>query len=116
VGDDKVKLNGTLLGTTLSVAGLLDSIKLVHDADVALTDASHNGGMQLTIDADAQGGMGDISITGLQDDGYAHIHLVNASSYTVTVDQTQQGGVTLHFIHGSIDLIGLQAIPNNLFN
>jgi hypothetical protein len=116
LGGDRVKLNGTLLGTTLSVGGMFDKILLTHDGDLALTDASHNGAMLLTIDADSEGGMGDISITGLQDDNFAHIHLVNVSSYTVTVDQTQQGGLTLHFVHGSIDLIGLQALPNNLFN
>jgi hypothetical protein len=115
-GNDRVQLNGTLLGTTLTAAGSYDTVTLTQDSNLALTDASHNGGLLLTIDADSEGGMGDISVTGLGGDGYAHIHLVNASSYTITVDQTQAGGVTVHFVHGSIDLIGLQAIPNNLFN
>jgi len=115
-GSDVVVLNGTMLGTTLSAAGALDSITLKSDANAAITDASNNGGLHLTLDGDSTGGFGDISITGLPGDSTAHITLDNASAYTISVDNTPIGGVTLHFSHGSVDLIGLQVIPNNLIS
>jgi hypothetical protein len=113
-GYDKVQLNGTLLGTTLSAAGSFDSITLTADANAAITETAVNGGLSLVIDGDKAGGIGDISVSGLSQDDLAHITLVGLGAYTVTTDDTPVGGLTLHFAHGSIDLIGLQAISNHL--
>ena len=114
IGYDRVTLNGTMLGTNLTAAGSFDSITLTADANAALTETAVNGGLSLFIDGDKQGGIGTISITGLAQDDLAHITLVGTSNYTVTTDDTQAGGLTLHFSHGSIDLVGLQAISNTL--
>jgi Ca2+-binding RTX toxin-like protein len=114
-GNDTVTLNGTMLGTTLTTMGAFDSVVLTQDANASITDGALNGGFSLTIEGDGQGGMGNISIAGLATDDLAHIHLVGLSAYTITPDNTAAGGVTLHFSQGSLDLIGLQSIPNNFF-
>jgi hypothetical protein len=114
IGHDNVVLNGTKLGTALTAHGSFDSITLTGDANAAITETALNGGLGLTIDGDANGGIGTISIDGLAQDDLAHINLVNLGEYTVTVDNTPQSGLTLHFAQGSIDLIGLQSISNHL--
>jgi hypothetical protein len=113
-GFDQVKLDGTKLGTALTAHGSFDSITLTSDANAAITETAVNGGLQLTIDGDATGGIGAISVTGLAHDDLAQISLVGLGTYTVSVDNTPMGGLTLHFAHGSIDLIGEQSISNHL--
>jgi hypothetical protein len=115
VGADKVTLNATMLGTQLTTSGVFDSVTLTHDANATINDTGLNAGLSLTLVADAQGGFGAIAITGLANDDLAQIHLAGASPYTITTDATTVGGITLHFAHGSIDLVGLQAVPNHLF-
>jgi hypothetical protein len=115
-GYDKVTLNGTMLGTTLSAHGAFDKISLTHDANAAISESAVNGGLSVTIDGDAQHGMGNVTISGLATDDLARIYLSDLSPYTITSDSTPAGGVTLHFSQGSIDLIGVQAIPNNLLS
>jgi hypothetical protein len=114
-GDDKVTLNGTMLGSTLTTMGVFDNVVLTQDANAAITDGAVNGSLSLTIEGDGFGGMGNISVAGLATDDLAHIHLVGLSAYTITPDSTPAGGVTLHFSQGSLDLIGMQSIPNNFF-
>jgi hypothetical protein len=72
--------------------------------------------MSFILDADKAGGFGNIVINGLANDDLAHITLVGASAYTISVDQTAAGGITLNFDHGSVDLVGLQSVPNNLIS
>jgi fibronectin-binding autotransporter adhesin len=114
-GADTVTLNGTMLGTSLTTMGVFDNIVLTQDANATITDGHVNGALSLSIEGDGTGGMGTVSVTGLATDDMAHLHLVGLSAYTVTPDNTPAGGVTLHFTHGSIDLIGVQVIPNNFF-
>ena len=114
-GYDTVKLNGSLIGTTLDAKGVFDNVTLTHDANAAITEEAINGGMSITIDGDAFGGIGTISIAGLSADELAHIHLSQTSAYTVTTDNTAAGGLTLHFASGSLDLVGLHALPTSLF-
>jgi len=114
-GADTVTLNGTMLGTSLTTMGVFDNIVLSQDANATITDGHVNGALSLSIEGDATAGMGTVSVTGLATDDMAHLHLVGLSAYTVTPDNTAAGGVTLHFNHGSIDLIGVQVIPNNFF-
>jgi len=116
LGHDRVVLNGTQIGTNLTAQGSFDSITLTADANAAITETAVNGGLSLTVDGDHAGGIGTISIDGLAQDDLAHINLVNLGTYTVTVDNTAQGGLTLHFGQGSIDLIGLQTISNHLIS
>ncbi len=115
VGADKITLNATLLGTQLTTSGVFDTVTLTQDANATINDTGVNAGLSLTLDADAAGGFGTIAITGLTSDDLAQIHLAGASTYSITTDVTAVGGITLHFAHGSIDLVGLQAVPNNLF-
>ena len=114
LGYDKVALNGTDLGTSLTAHGSFDSITLTADANAAITETTANGGLSLTVVGDADGGIGNISVDGLAQDNLAHIDLVNLGAYSVSVDDTPQGGLTLHFAQGSIDLLGLQSISNHL--
>jgi hypothetical protein len=114
-GADTVILNGTMLGTSLTAMGVFDNVVLTQDANASITDHKVNGGFSATIEGDGNGGMGTVSITGLATDDMAHVHLVGLSAYTVTPDTTPAGGVTLHFSEGSLDLVGLQVIPNNFF-
>jgi hypothetical protein len=114
-GADTVTLNGTMLGTSLTTMGVFDNIVLTQDANATITDGHVNGALSLSIEGDGTAGMGTVSVTGLASDDMAHLHLVGLSAYTVTPDNTPAGGVTLHFTHGSIDLIGVQVIPNNFF-
>ena len=114
-GYDIIKLNGSMIGTTLDAKGVFDSVTLTHDASAAITEDAVNGGMSLTIHADAHGGIGDVSVAGLATDELAHIHLVGTSAYTITTDNTPAGGLTLHFKSGTLDLVGLHALPNSLF-
>ncbi len=113
-GGDQVILNGTVIGSTLTAQGSFDSITLTADANAAITETAGHSGLQLTIVGDASGGFGDISVTGLSKDDLAQINLVGLGAYTVSVDNTPVGGLTLQFAHGSIDLIGDQAILNTL--
>lgn len=113
-GWDQVVLNGTDLGTRLSAAGSFDTITLAQDANAAISDAAVNGGLSLIFDGDAQGGLGVVSVTGLAQDDIAKITLSGCGSYSVTADNTALGGVTLHFAHGTIDLIGTQSLSNVL--
>jgi hypothetical protein len=115
-GYDTVILNGTMLGTNLTAAGVFDKVTLANDANATINDTATNGGMAFTLDADSVGGFGNIVINGLTNDDLAHITLVGASAYTVSVDQTAAGGITLNFVHGSVDLVGLQSVPNNLIS
>jgi len=112
---DKVTLNATLLGTQLTTGGVFDSVTLTNDANAVINDNSLNGGLNITLDGDAHQDFGTIAITGLSHDDLARIHLVNAGAYTVTTDTTAVGGITLHFAHGTINLVGLQSVPNHLF-
>ena len=114
-GYDTVKLNGSMIGTTLDAKGVFDTVTLTNNANAAITEETANGGMSITIDGNAHGGIGDISVAGLSGDDLAHIHLSNTSAYTVTTDNTPAGGLTLHFVSGSLDLVGLHALPNSLF-
>ena len=114
-GYDTVKLNGSMTGTTLDAKGAFDSVTLTHDANAAITEEAVNGGMSVTILGDAHGAIGDISVAGLAADELAHIHLSGTSAYTVTTDSTPAGGITLHFTSGTLDLVGLHAVPNSLF-
>lgn len=113
-GYDTVKLNGTLLGTQLNVAGSFDNVTLTADANAAITEAAGASGLNLVLHGDASLGIGTVSVTGLAQDFLAHITLIGTGAYTITADNTAAGGVTLHFGHGSLDLIGLQAVPNTL--
>jgi hypothetical protein len=115
VGADTITLNASMLGTQLTTSGVFDTVTLTHDANATINDTGVNAGLSLTLDADATGGFGTIAITGLASDDLAQIHLAGASTYSITTDVTAVGGITLHFAHGSIDLVGLQAVPNNLF-
>jgi hypothetical protein len=115
-GYDKVTLNGTMLGTALTAHGVFDKVILTKDANAAITETAVNGGLSVTIDGDAQHGMGNVTIAGLATDDLARIYLNDLSPYTITADSTPAGGVTLHFSQGSIDLIGVQSIPNNLLS
>jgi hypothetical protein len=114
-GADNVTLNGTMLGTTLTTMGVFDNVVLTQDANASINDGAVNGGLDIAIEGDGHGGMGNVSIAGLATDDLAHIQLVGLSAYTITPDSTPAGGVTLHFSEGSLDLIGIQSIPNNLF-
>lgn len=114
-GFDTVKLNATLLGTNVTMAGSFDTITLTQDANAAIHDTSVNGGLSITLIADAAHGFGTVAIDGLANDDMAQIHLVGAGAYTMTTDTTPAGGVTLHFGQGSVDLVGLQSVPNHLF-
>jgi hypothetical protein len=113
-GFDSVTLNGTTLGTTLTAHGAFDQVTLSQDANATINDASSNGGLSITIDESSTGGIGTIAITGLSGDDLAKIHLVGSGTYTITPDPTAVGGITLHFSTGSIDLVGLQSVPNTL--
>jgi len=104
-----------MLGTTLTAMGVFDNLVLTQDANASITEGAVNGGLSLTVEGDSHGGMGNISVAGLATDDLAHIHLAGLSAYTITADNTAAGGVTLHFSQGSLDLIGLQSIPNNFF-
>jgi len=115
-GADTVTMNGTMLGTTLTTMGVFDHVVLAQDANAAITDGAVNGGLSLTIEGDGHAGMGNISIAGLATDDLAHITLIGLGTYTITPDSTAAGGVTLHFSQGSIDLIGMQSIPNNFIS
>ncbi len=115
VGADHVTLNATLLGTSLNTSGMFNNVNLTQDANAAITDTGVNAGLLITLNADSTGGFGNISIDGLAHDDLAQIQLVSASAYSVTADNTAAGGVTLHFDHGSIDLVGLQSVPTHLF-
>jgi hypothetical protein len=116
-GFDTVVLNGSMLGSALTANGSFDAITLANDANVALTETSVNGGMTLTLDGDASGGIGTVSVYGFAQDDMARINLVGCSSYTITEDNTPQGGLTLTFASGgSLDLIGLQSLPNGLIH
>ncbi len=115
VGADKITLNATMLGTLLTTSGVFDTVTLTQDANATINDTGVNAGLSLTLDADASGGFGTIAITGLASDDLAQIHLAGASTYSITTDATAVGGITLHFAHGSVDLVGLQAVPNSLF-
>jgi hypothetical protein len=115
-GYDAVWLKGTLLGTTLTAHGAFERVMLVADANATINDLSVNGGMSLTLDADKAGGFGQVIVNGLANDALAHINLVNAGAYSITADNTPVGGITLHFDHGTVDLVGLQAVPNNLIS
>jgi hypothetical protein len=115
-GYDNVVLNGTMLGTNLTTAGVFDKVTLANDANATINDTATNGGMSFILDADKAGGFGNIVINGLANDDLAHITLVGASAYTISVDQTAAGGITLNFDHGSVDLVGLQSVPNNLIS
>ena len=114
-GYDIIKLNSSMIGTTLDAKGVFDSVTLTHDASAAITEEAVNGGMSLTIHADAHGGIGDVSVMGFAADELAHIHLVGTSAYTITTDNTPAGGLTLHFTTGTLDLVGLHSLPNSLF-
>ena len=114
-GSDKVMLNGTLLGTQLSLPGAFANVILTNDANAVINDTGMNSGLNLTLNADATQGFGTIAINGLAQDDLAQIHLIGASAYTTTTDDTAAGGITLHFAHGTVDLIGLQSVPNHLF-
>jgi hypothetical protein len=114
IGYDKVALNGTMLGTSLTAHGSFDSVTLTADANAAITETTANGGLTLTINGDALGGMGAVSVIGLAQDNMAHINLGGLGAYTVSVDAAPAGGLTLHFDHGSLDLVGLQSISNHL--
>jgi len=113
-GFDQVVLSGTQLGTALTAHGSFDSITLTADANAAITETAVNGGLSLTLDGDTTGGIGDVSVFGLAQDDLAHINLVGLGAYSVTVDNTALGGLTLHFAHGSLDLIGEQSISSHL--
>ncbi len=112
-GGNTIQLNGTMLGTTLSAIGSFNHITLTDDANAAISETGQ--AVDITLDADKAGGFGTISINGLESDDLARIHLVGASTYTLTADDTPVGGITLHFAQGSVDLIGLQSVPNHLF-
>jgi hypothetical protein len=113
-GTQNITLNGTLLGTSLSAGGAFDKVTLTQDANATITDNGTNAGLTLVLDADQQGGFGTIAVSGLSHDDLAQIDLVGAGSYNISVDNTPVGGITLNFAHGSVDLVGLQAVPNNL--
>jgi hypothetical protein len=115
-GYDNVVLNGTMLGTNLTTAGVFDKVTLANDANATINDTATNGGMSFILDADKAGGFGTVIINGLANDDLAHITLVGAGTYTVSVDQTAAGGITLNFAHGSVDLVGLQSVPNTLIS
>ena len=112
-GGNTIHLNGTMLGTTLAAAGSFNHITLTNDANATISDMGK--GIDITLDADHHGGLGAVAIGGLEFDDLARIHLVGAGAYTISVDDTPVGGITLHFAQGSVDLVGLQSVPNHLF-
>jgi len=113
-GHDNVTLNGTMLGTQLTAGGSFDDIVLKADANAAISEVGGAQGLGLIVMGDATFGTGNISVTGLAQDDLAHITLIGISAFTETVDDTPAGGITLNFAHGSLDLIGVQAISNSL--
>lgn len=115
LGYDTVTLNGCDLGTTLTAGGSFDKLTLTNGASAAITEDAGQQGLALVVNGTGAG-VGDIAVTGLAQDALASIDLVGCGTYTVSVDQTAQGGLTLHFAHGSIDLIGLQSLSNSLIS
>jgi hypothetical protein len=115
-GHDNIFLHATEIGTTITTYGAYERATLSGDANATINDLGTNGGTQFRLFGDHTGGFGQIVINGLANDFTAHITLINASAYTITADDTPAGGITLHFDHGTVDLVGLQAVPNNLIS
>jgi hypothetical protein len=103
-----VTLDATMLGTALSGSGMFDKLLLKQDASAPVVPVS--------TDAVTGSAMGANRATGPASDNLAHIDLVGASTYTITLDEAAIGSITLHFSGGSQDLSCLQALPHKLFS